>query len=58
MFEKLQMEKLFAKCKKCFFGLQLVKYLGHIVKAGSLRTDPDKVEAIRTWPKPTMVKEL
>ena len=58
MFDKLRVEKLFAKCKKCFFGNMSVKYLGHIVKAGSLLADPDKVEAIRTWPKPTMVKEL
>ena len=58
VFEKLRVEKLFAKRKKCFFGWQSVKYLGHIVEAGSLRADPDKVEAIRTWPKPTTVKEL
>ena len=58
MFEKLRMEKLFAKRKKCFFGYQSVKYLGHIVEAGSLLADPDRVEAIRTWPKPTTVKEL
>ena len=35
-----------------------MKYLGHIIEAGSIRADPDKVEAIRTWPKPTTVKEL
>ena len=58
VFEKLRAEKLFAKRKKSFFGLQSVKYLGHIVEAGSLRADPDKVEAIRTWPKPATVKEL
>ena len=58
VFEKLCMEKLFANRKKCFFGKQLVKYLGHIVEAGSLRADPNKVEAICTWPKPTTVKEL
>ena len=58
VFEKLHAEKLFAKRKKCFFDKQSVKYLGHIVEAGSLRADPDKVEAIRTWLKPTTVKEL
>ena len=35
-----------------------VKYLGHIIEAGSICADPDKVEAIRTWTKPTTVKEL
>ena len=58
MFEKLHVEKLFAKHKKSFFGKQSVQYLGHIVEAGSLRTDPDKVEAISSWPKPTTFKEL
>ena len=58
MFDKLHVERLFAKHKKCFFGQTLVKYLGHIVEASSLRADPNKVEAIRVWPKLTMVKEL
>ena len=58
VFEKLRGDKLFVKHKKCFFGKMSVKYLGHIVEVGSLCTDLDKVEAIRTWPKPNMVKEL
>ena len=58
VFEKLHSDKLFVKCKKCFFGKTLVKYLGHIVKVGSLCTDLDKVEAIHAWLKPTTVKEL
>ena len=58
MFEKLHSDKLFAKHKKCFFGKTSVKYLGHLGEVGSLHADPDKVEAIRTWPKPTTVKEL
>ena len=58
VFEKLHSDKLFAKLKKCFSGKMSVKYLGHIVEAGSLCEDPDKIEAICTWPKPTMVKEL
>ena len=58
VFEKLHIGKLFAQRKKCFFGWILVKYVGYIVKAGSLHVDPDKVEAIQTWPKPFTVKEL
>ena len=53
VFEKLHSDKLFVKCNKCFFGKMLLKYLGYIVEAGSLRTNPDKVEAIHAWPKPT-----
>ena len=51
VFEKLGSDK-------CCFGKMLMKYLGHIIEAGSLRVDPGKVEAIRMWPKPTTVKEL
>ena len=58
MFGKLCSDKLFAKRKKFFFGKTSVKYLGHTVEAGSLRADPDKVEAIHMWPKPTTEKEL
>ena len=58
VFEKLHSDKFFAKRKKCFFGKTLVKYMGHIVEVGSLRTDPDKIGAICTWPKPIMIKEL
>ena len=58
VFEELRGDKLFVKHKKYFFGKMSVKYLKHIVKAGSWRMDPNKVEAIHTWPKPTMIKEL
>ena len=58
VFEKLRVEKLFAKRKKAFLVNSQLSTWGHIVEAGSLRADPDKVEAIRTWPKPTTVKEL
>ena len=58
VFEHLCNKRLFAKKKKCFFGKMSVNYLGHIVEAGSIRADSDKVEAIRTWPKLTTVKEL
>ena len=58
VFKRLCNKRLFAKKKKCFFGQMSVKYLGHIVEAGSICADPDKVEAIRTWPKPTTIKGL
>ena len=51
-------DELFAKHKKCFFGKTLVKYLAHIIEVVGLCVDPDTVEAIHTWPKPTMAKEL
>ena len=32
--------------------------MGHVVENGTVYADPDKVAAVRTWPKPTTVKEV
>ncbi|KAL1274976.1 hypothetical protein QQF64_027790 [Cirrhinus molitorella] len=44
--------------EKCRFFQTSVKYLGHIVSDLGVETDPSKVEALRTWPRPTNLKEL
>lgn len=43
---------------KCRFCQTKVKYVGHIVSADGVATDPGKVEAITTWPRPTNLKTL
>ncbi|KAJ8007789.1 hypothetical protein DPEC_G00097840 [Dallia pectoralis] len=43
---------------KCRFFQTSVKYLGHIVSEKGIETDPDKVAALKTWPKPNNLKEL
>lgn len=35
-----------------------MSYLGHIISAAGISTDPSKVDAIMSWPPPTNVKEL
>ena len=47
-----------AKRHKYEFGKTCVKYLGHVVENGTVYADPDKLIAVRTWPKPEKVKEL
>ena len=47
-----------AKCQKCEFGRSHAKYLRHVIENGIVYADPDKVTAVRTWPKPTNVKEV
>lgn len=43
---------------KCHFCQTEMKYLGHVVNADGISTDPDKVKAILEFPRPTKVKTL
>ena len=44
--------------EKCQLFCRQVKYLGHIVSAEGISTDPEKVSSITNWPRPTTAKEL
>jgi hypothetical protein len=46
------------KMSKCKFAQQQISYLGHVISAAGIATDPAKVEAIASWPQPANVKEL
>lgn len=43
---------------KCKFFQTSVCYLGHIVPSDGVKTDPEKVQALKTWPRPQNLKEL
>jgi transposase InsO family protein len=43
--------------KKCKFCQPKVKYLGHIVSANGVETDPDKLDKVANWQEPTNVDE-
>ena len=43
---------------KCKHFLPQVEYLGHIVSAEGVATDPKKVEAIAAWPTPRSAKDV
>jgi len=58
VFEKLETFGLKLKPSKCSFFQNSVKYLGHVISADGIATDPDKINAIRTWPTPTKMEEL
>ena len=45
------------KPRKCQFGQEQVKYLGHIVSAEGLSPDPDNVSKVRDCPIPRTVKQ-
>lgn len=44
--------------EKCHFFRKSVKYLGHVVSENGVETDPDKISALTTWPRPNNIKEL
>lgn len=43
---------------KCQFFRSSVKYLGHLVDAQGVHTDPDKISALKDWPRPVNREEL
>jgi hypothetical protein len=43
---------------KCEFFKESVEYLGHIISAQGIATDPKKVETVREWPTPANLKDL
>lgn len=42
----------------CHFFKTSVKYLGHVIDAEGVHTDPSKVPALKEWPHPNNRKEL
>ncbi|KAL0553925.1 hypothetical protein IC582_007829 [Cucumis melo] len=51
--QTLRDKQLFAKFSKCEFWLEQVVFLGHIVSTKGVSVDPQKVEAVVNWERPT-----
>ncbi|XP_034684112.1 uncharacterized protein LOC117913267 [Vitis riparia] len=58
VFDILSINQLFFKESKCQFGVTQVTYLGHIISEKGVSVDPDKIQAVVTWPKPTIAREV
>ncbi|GFX30546.1 retrovirus-related Pol polyprotein from transposon 412 [Trichonephila clavipes] len=43
---------------KCKFFQKEVNYLGHIISEEGVRTDPEKVSAVKNWKRPENLREL
>ncbi|GJR82201.1 reverse transcriptase [Tanacetum coccineum] len=56
--ETMLQHTLFAKESKCTFAASQVEYLGHIINAKGVSTDPAKIQAMESWPTPQTVKQL
>lgn len=55
---RLQENSLKLSPEKCHFFQTSVRYLGHIVLKNGVETDPQKIEALKTWPRPQTLKDL
>jgi len=58
VFELLAKDKWKIKLPKCTFAQQEIRYLGHVISAKGVSTDPSKVTAVANWPTPINVREL
>jgi hypothetical protein len=54
----LRSHQLAAKLSKCVFGVSQVEYLGHVISAEGVSTDPSKVSAVADWEIPQNVTQL
>jgi hypothetical protein len=58
VFTLLAQDQWHIKLSKCKFAQPEISYLGHVISAQGVATDPSKVADIISWPQPTNVKEL
>lgn len=55
---RLEEHNLKLKGRKCHFFKDQVRYLGYVISAKGIATDPEKVNVVETWPKSNTVKDL
>ena len=56
--QTLREYQLYAKFLKCDFWMESVAFLGHVVSKDGIQVDPQKIEAVSEWPRPTTVIEI
>jgi hypothetical protein len=58
VFDWLWRDQWKLKKSKYSFARQSISYLGHMISADGLSTDPAKVRAVADWPVPSNIREL
>ena len=56
--QTLRENQLYGKLSKCEFWLDKVTFLGHVIFREGISVDPNKVEAVVKWERPTNVIEV
>lgn len=58
VFQLLQEHHFKVRLSKCTFAQQQLHYLGHVLSAKGVFTDPSKVADVQKWARPTTVKDV
>ncbi|XP_022987457.1 uncharacterized protein LOC111485000 [Cucurbita maxima] len=58
VFEKLREHQLYVKREKCAFAQQQINFFGHVIEAGKVGMEEEKVKAIKEWKTPSLVIEV
>ncbi|XP_070050307.1 uncharacterized mitochondrial protein AtMg00860-like [Nicotiana tomentosiformis] len=56
--QTLLKNELYAKLSKCEFWFESVAFLGHVVSHEGIKVDPQKIEVVKSWPRPTTLIEI
>jgi hypothetical protein len=56
--EKLRAHQMYAKFNKCEFWITKVSFLGHVISAGGVSVDSDKVKDVVNWMPSTNVTNI
>lgn len=56
VFQLLDEHNFKVKLSKCAFAQKQIHYLGHVISAAGVATDPSKVADVQNWPTPQSVK--
>ena len=49
---------MYDKFSKSEFWLESVAFLRHVVSRNGIEVDPQKIEAVKQWPRPTSATEI
>src|SRR5215471_13156956 len=58
MFERIHLAGLLLNPEKCEFFKTSISFLGYVVSAEGIKTDPIKIEKVADFPRPRKVKEI
>ncbi len=56
--KQLRKNSLYVYLKKCWFHEDEIQFLGFVVSAQGMKIEEERIEAIRDWPEPQLVRDI